>query len=438
VALLDPALAIYGSSGKQYKSAAKLTAPEHQEDLSYASYGDRDLTSQPWTNSYLFGREEDNSGLLGDESAALIDLDEKSRRDDSADNVNQGTPSKSGSSDSSTGAGNTPPLSRAGGPSSRQQVRDKAAERLLEDTNSQVGPIEGLEASYSHLQGEQSFHSGASSERSDRNVIKTLDFGASMDESKFGSYFDDTFEAIQSIAKATSALPSARRQLSTPPRAQPAPSTYSSSSSAAGAPPLRPPSSASPASPDLRAINSSHNKTPSRIPLPSSRPAGGSATRVSPTQERSTSKFADALRRHSDEEQAAAAAAGRNPGPLPMMPVDFALTPQAKQPQSQLYYSGGLAGSTPGSQRAAPPPTPMATPFVHRGAAGEPQGADGSGVAALATTVGLVVDEATVSSGAFDEWKEAWTPVGKKYYYNRKTRKSAWRYSRSLNIQSGF
>jgi hypothetical protein len=45
--------------------------------------------------------------------------------------------------------------------------------------------------------------------------------------------------------------------------------------------------------------------------------------------------------------------AGRNPGPLPMMPVDFALTPQAKQPQSQLYYSGGLAGSTPGSQRAA-------------------------------------------------------------------------------------
>jgi hypothetical protein len=244
-------------------------------------------------------------------------------------------------------------------------------------------------------------------ENSSENAFpsKKLDFGSSLDNASgmLAKHISRNKENDSGI-------------LRTPPRRDESQVSTLPSGGAGDASWLRPPatSSACPSSPDLKHASVVYNKTPSRIPAPTGK--SGANTRISPTQDRSTSKFADALKKRGEEEGESSEAA---------MDVVHS-TPQ----QTSKATSTHAVVDTPGGATARPPATPQFTPA--RSSHTHSQRVALTPDRPLLSTEQFDIRSADVNG--FDEWKEAWTPVGKKYYYNRKTRKSAWRYRKTCPL----
>lgn len=346
VALLDPVLSFYGSAreGSPFKDDASIRdrAPFRQ-------------TSQfKHAVSMMDESEMDNDFTLSVQDC----------QDDSADNVNQGTPTKKG--DNSGSSTRSTPSSGA-----RSNLFNPDYTAGTQSSFTGHGYIRGVSDSrvidydpYLKAVEEHSYMSDNSGDGLGRNVIKTLDFGDSVE------YHHDDLSIISDNDNKTNASGIGSRavvspHMSTPPRtavaaighdalgASPPPGLGSRR-----APELKPPSASSPASPDIRG-NSSFNKTPSRIPMPSSRGAH-SGKRVSPTQERSTSQFADALKRHGNDmgvdSEADIVAPLHMSKTVSLLPSRMHLTPQSK-------VSMGRADATPGTVSGAKPPTPAPTPL---------------------------------------------------------------------------
>lgn len=355
VALMDPALSIYngGSLHSPFQYPSDATA-----------FGDQHLR-----NTSMFMAS--NMSMLGDDEMENdFTITGSSRHDDSSDNVNQGTPTKQG--DTSGCSSKSTPSS--GG------LRDPVSEYSAASPASALAPCSGAahrSVNESHVldydpylkavEENCSYASDGSRDGLDRHIIKTLDFGASVD------YQHDDLSVVSekensnnvsSLAQSRSVI---SPHLSTPPRT--AAAAIGNNAMSASPPPrlgargsgglLKPPSASSPASPEIRG-NSSFNKTPSRIPLPSR--GVNSGTRVSPTQERSTSKFADALKRHGqagrDEDDSDVCA------PQHMSRTTTVLSQSSKPqmtPQSRMHPKG--TSSTPATLPGAKPPTPAPTPL---------------------------------------------------------------------------
>jgi hypothetical protein len=464
VALVDPALAEYSSSTAT--AGAGAGAGQHHS-ASKAPLSRGGEACYPWGQAQDYaaaGLQEE--GDLGQDHDFTMHTD---RRDDSSDNVNQGTPTKRRGSEG--GGQDTSGSSKSTPSSGGEDTYNDDSAAYVYDPRYGEGSVSNMSSMYdgysrnvndSRATGtdydpylkavdETACASDADADCSKsgsgtgrgldqhQHVIKMLDFGASVD------YYHDDLSIVdddKDISKDKNKF-SGKARLETPPRSaaaaiahQPAlasPSGLPGSTRAGAGAVLKPPSASSPASPELSGHVSTFGRTtPSRIPLPSSRGAH-SGTRVSPTQERSTSKFADALRRHGGEVDADGFADVAPPMSLSKtvgglqgqgqgLPGGRAVsTPQAKA-AGQLVL-GTPATLTNGGKPPTPAPTPMQLPQSrHAAAAGA-----GAAVDAFPFSGRAQRAEMSAYTEGFDEWKEAWTPVGKKYYYNRRTRKSGWR-----------
>ena len=294
-------------------------------------------------------------------------LSDNNGHDDSFDNVNHGTPTKRG--DTSGSSSSTKSTPSPGNLTSHVPVRSSE----ISVSHSYMGAsdlsyLRGVNDSHAadydpYLKAVEENASYASDNSKD--VIKVLDFGASVE------YHHDDLDIILGPTTVNNKSPNTTLQesredtyqspqLTTPPRKDRAFGHQYGASSPSGLPNsgLKPPVATSPTSPELSGRSSSFNKTPSRIPLPSSR-GQHSGTRVSPTQDRSKSKFADALRRHGreDSESESDAVAPLNMSKtVAVDPVRRDMTPQTK-------FVGDRPILTPGTHTGSKPPTPAPTPL---------------------------------------------------------------------------
>lgn len=334
VALLDPALSIYSGVG------GRSPYYGHPDDSSSAA------------------RFLNVSGSMLDDADTMdndFTISDRDRHDDSSDNVNQGTPTRredtSGSS-KSTPSSCGPRVDNQSSFTSNSGYSRGAQDSRVLDYDPYLKAVEE----------NTSYVSDSSKEGSDRHIIKTLDFGSSVDYQH-----DDLSITSEKESKSYHDVPSRSiisPHLSTPPRtaaaaigrdalgASPPPGLQARHGSA-----LKPPIASSPASPEM-----TFNKTPSRIPLPSSRGAQ-SATRVSATQERSTSQFADALQKHgqsggydSDNDVFAPLIMSKTTA---IYSTKVNITPQTKPSATR---SDGTPSTQPGTKPPTPAPTPLQLP----------------------------------------------------------------------------
>lgn len=334
------------------------------------------------------------------------------RHEDSSDHVNQGTPTKAGGDSSSSKSTPSPATAVARNqPALPSSSSNKTAVYLNSVLDSRVldyDPLSNnvLDVSYS------------STEDSDRNVIKKIDFGASIEMRRgdLDSFLDENNESNHGNI----AVKSVTNTVTTPPKSNPvaafrpalSPPLAKGSGGDTQPAELKLPCAASPSSPEIK--SSTFSRTPSRVNMPSV-----SRRPISPTQERSTSKFADALRQGNDgydsDDDVLAPLNMSNtigiPGSVVKAPRSHVGHMVQRTPQAKT--SSPATTSTPATQ-SKQPPTPTPTPgFSH--------------YTTEAASNSQNSNDLTAYTEGYDEWKEAWTPVGKKYFYNRRTRKSTWR-----------
>lgn len=411
VAFIDPALASFDAGTPRYNPSALLSASNQglsgsASRSAHAARGAGGLFSPPGKASNRAGYNAMES-TLGWDTSHITDTDVYLRGNDTIDMTNVGDASfdRLDANDgevimgSGSGEGNSRFNSDKGSndsamefnviPDDYERRRSNAAAAARDSSMYSMGSEEkyandsqiNTELAYEPLHKSYSDH-----ENSTENAFsgKKLDFGSSL-ENATGMLAKHIAHGKEDDSK----MPT------TPPREDRSMPMGDVSDM------FRPSSSACPSSPDLKHTSVVYNKTPSRIPVSTGK--SGSTTRISPTQDRSTSKFADALRRKDEEDKESPETVAQG-------------TPQ--------QTSKGSVAETPAGASARPPATPQFTPARSN----IPQSQRSAPTPERAILSVEQFDVLNADANGYDEWKEAWTPVGKKYFYNRKTRKSAWRY----------